>query len=152
MCLIKNNKCIVKCTTSHICKRCNLDKTFFHIGIKALCTHNLEKCIIQRSEIRINLALQISRQESKLFTCLNRRSCKNNLIDLIILKCINSHRHCKICLTCSCRSYSEHNHLIPNGINILLLSECLRLDRPSCNRPAHCIRINLNQRISLFFK
>ena len=39
-------------------------KTFFHISIKALCTHNLEKCIIQRPKIRINLTLQISRQES----------------------------------------------------------------------------------------
>ena len=125
LCFIQNDKCIIQSTTSHIGKRSNLDQAFFHIFCKAVCPHDLIKCIIQGTKIRIDLTLEISRKKSQFLAGFNGRSGKNNPGNFFIAECGYCHSHGKICLTGSCRPHSKYDHLLTDLFHIILLSKCL---------------------------
>ena len=103
------------------------------------------QCIIERTQIRIHLALQITRQKSELLSRLDRRSCQNNAADLITFKRLDRHCHRKICLSGSRRSHAKHDHFLADLVHVFLLPGRLWLDRLSLNRPADNVRIDLHQ-------
>lgn len=128
-----------KCTSSHICKRCNLDKTH-HIALKLSFTHNLEKCIFSRSTDAVNLTLQISGRNPGFSPALNRR-CSWEIIlltSLFLNALITASPYRYVFVFHAGVPTPKHNHLIPYCINIFLLSNVLGLMKNfPPNRPAH---------------
>ena len=151
LCLIQNDKRIIKGTSSHISKRGNLDQPALHILGKAVCSHDLIQRVVERPQIRVNFALQISRQETEFFTRLNRRTRQDNTSYFIVSERGDRHRHCQISLTGSCRSDAEYDHFFADLLYIFLLSKSLGLDGASLYRVADKILIYLcKYLISLF--
>ena len=70
---IQDDKRIVQSPAAHIRQRRNLDQTLLQISGTAFRSHNLIQGIIERTKIRIHLALQIAGQKTELFTGFNRR-------------------------------------------------------------------------------
>ena len=64
----------------------------------------------------------ISREKSQLLPCLDRRSGQNDAADFFISKCSDRHRHCKVCLTGSCRSDTKDDHFFADLLYVILLS------------------------------
>ena len=105
--------------------------------------HNLVQGVIKRTQIRVNLALEITRQESQLFSGLNGRPGKDNAPHLAVLKGLDGHGHGKVCLSRAGRSDAEHNHLLADSIHIMLLPQRLWLYRLAGYGPAYDILVNL---------
>ena len=84
--LIQYDKRIIQCPSSHIGERRDLYYTPFQIFGNRFRSHHLIQSIIERTQIGIDLTLQVSRQKTQLFPGLNRGSCQDNPADLILLK------------------------------------------------------------------
>ncbi len=95
---------------------------------KAVCAHDLIQSVVKRTQIGIDLALEVARKESQLLACLNGRSGKNDPGNLLIAKSSYCHSHGKIGFAGSGRSHAEHDHLLTDLFHIILLSESLGLD------------------------
>ena len=128
LCLIQDDEGIIQCTSPHIGKRGNLDEPLLHVFGKAVCAHDLIQCVIKRTQIGIDLALEIARKESQLLACLNGGSGKNDPGNFLIAKSSYCHSHGKIGFAGSGRSHAEHDHLLTDLFHIILLSESLGLD------------------------
>src|SRR5699024_10439729 len=101
------------------------------------------KRVIERSQIWIDLALEIPRKKPELFSRLDRRTGKDNTAHFISFKSSDRHCHCEICLSGSRRSESESDHFIADGVHIFLLSQRLRFDRLSLQSVTDKLFVNL---------
>ena len=73
LCLIQDDVGIVEGTSPHVCQRRYLDQSLLLVMQKALRSHDLVQGIIKRPQIRVDLALQVTRQKSQLLASLNSR-------------------------------------------------------------------------------
>ena len=151
LCFIQNNIGIVQCPASHIGKRCHFDQTLFHIFGKTFRSHDLIQGIVQGTQIRVYLTLQITGQKAQLFSGFNGRSGQDDTAHLVVLKSGDRHGHGQIRLTGTSRSQSEYDHVFPDGIHISLLPQGLGLDRLSADGMADAVRIHLHQFFLLVF-
>ena len=150
LCFIKNNVCIVERSSAHIGKRRHFNQPLLHIRLKLFRAHNLIKSIVKRTKVRIHLALKISRKKTELFTGLNGRSCQNDPLYFLVLKCRNRHCHCKKCLSRSGRTVGKNNQIIPNRFDIFLLPDRLRLDGLSGRRVTNHFAVQCGKKIRIF--
>ena len=111
----------------------------FLIFQKTLCSHNLVQSIVQRTQIWIDLTLEITRKKSEFLTCLNGRSRQDNPADFLIFECSNCHCHRQICFSGTRRSDSKYDHFIANLIYIVFLTQRFWFYRFSLN----CMTDNL---------
>ena len=100
---------------------------------------------VQRPQIGIDLTLQIAGKKAELFTRFYGRSCHDDPLDLLVLKRGDRHRHGKKSLSCSRRSVREYDEVVPDGIYVLFLSQCLGLDRLSADCVADDIFVKIRQ-------
>ena len=138
---VEDDISVVEGTSSHVGERRNLNEPFFHIALEAFRAHDLIECIVERTQVRVDLALQIAGQKAELLACFDRRSGQNNALHLVIFKSGNRHCHRQVGFACSGRSQTEYDHLFPDRIHILLLSERFGLYRFSAHGVADEIAV-----------
>ena len=112
------------------------------IGLGA---HDLIQGVVQGPQIRIDLALQVSRQEAQLLSGLDGGPGKDDPVHLSVLKCLDGHGHAQIRFSRSRRAHAEHDHLFPDQVDILLLSQGLGLYRLPVDGAADDILIDLQK-------
>ena len=140
--LIQNNVGIVQRTSSHVSQRRHFNQTFFCIVKIGFRPHDLIQGIVQRAKVGVNLTLEISRQKSQLFSCLNSRTGQDNPPYFAVFKGLDRHRHGKIRLSRTSRSDSKYNHFLADLIHILFLSYRLWLYRTAGNGAADNVLVN----------
>ena len=86
------------------------------------------QCVVERSQIRVNLFKQGAGQEAQALTCFNSWPGQDDPVDLFGLQGLNSLRHCKVGLTRSGWSNSKNNRVFINVFNVAFLIERLRAD------------------------
>ena len=77
LCFIEDDICIVKRPASHISKRSNLYCAPFGKHAEVLGTEEIIECIIERTQVRIDLILKVARQKPKLLPCFHGRTGQN---------------------------------------------------------------------------
>ena len=102
----------------------------------ALRPHNLIKGIVERAQIGIDFTLQIAGKKAELLTRFHRGTRENNALAVSVSEGAYRHGHREIGFSGTCRAYAEGNHALPYAVHIFLLSEGLRLHRPTGGRAA----------------
>ena len=141
--LIENDERIIQGTTTHVRKRRHLNQALLRIVQVTFCPHNLIQRIVKRTQVRIDLALQIARQKTQFFPRLDRRTRQDDPAYLATLKCLYRHRHRQIRFSGTRRTDAKYNHLLADQIHVLFLSHRFRFDRLARDRPADDILIDL---------
>ena len=98
--------------------------------------HNLIKGIVERTQIGIDFALQVARQEAELFTRFHCGTREYDALAVSVSEGTYRHGHCEIGFSGARRTYAEGNHALPYAVHILFLSEGLRLHGASGCRSA----------------
>ena len=81
--LIEDDVGVVQRASAHICQRRNLDQSLLHVPLKRLGAHNLIQRVVQRPQIRVDLALEVAGEKSELLARLNRGPCQDDSSDFI---------------------------------------------------------------------
>ena len=74
----------------HISQRCDLDDPTFKIPGEAVESHDIVKRVVQRPYVRIDLALQVARQEAQLFACFYRRARQDDSGYFVLFKALTA--------------------------------------------------------------
>ena len=141
--LIQNHKGVVQRAAAHVGKRRHLNESLLHVFLEGLRSHDLIESVIERTQIRINLALQISRQKAQLLPGFNGRTGQYDPVHLVGLKGCDCFRHGKIGLAGTGGTHAENDHLVVNGLHIFLLSHGLWLHRLAHDRMTDDIAVQL---------
>ena len=149
---IQDDERIVKRAAAHICERCNLDRTLLGILGVTLRSHDLIEGIVERSKIRIHLALQVTGKETQFLSGFYGRPGHDDPGHFLIPECSDRHRHGKIGLARSGRADPECDHVVPDGIYIFLLAVGLGADRLATDRMTDDIAIDLGDAAVMVFQ
>ena len=74
LCLIQNDKRLIQRPSAHIGQRGDLNAAAFMQPLEVFRAKKVKQRVVQRAQIRVDLVLQIARQEAQLFTGFNRRT------------------------------------------------------------------------------
>ena len=80
----------------------------------------------QGAQIRVNLVVQGSGQETQALASLYCRTSENDSADFFALQCLNSLGHRQVGLSCSGWSNAKGNCVLVNRINVEFLTDSLR--------------------------
>ena len=149
---IQDDERIVKRAAAHICERCNLDRTLLGILGVTLRSHDLIEGIVERSKIRIHLALQVTGKETQFLSGFYGRPGHDDPGHFLIPECSDRHRHGKLGLARSGRADPECDHVVPDGIYIFLLAVGLGADRLAADRMTDDIAIDLGDAAVMVFQ
>ena len=86
LCLVQDYAGAVQSTTSHIGEGSYLDSALRHELLKSLWRYHVSECVVKRLKIRIELVLEISRQEAEALTCFYSGSGKDDPLDFPVLQ------------------------------------------------------------------
>ena len=143
--LVENDIGVVERPSPHISERRHLDQAVLHVLPEILRTHDLVERVVQRPQIGIHLTLKVTGKKAEFLARFYSGSCHDDPLDLLVLERGDRHRHSKKGLSCSRRSVREYNEVVPDGIYVLLLSQCLGLDRLSADCVADDIFVKIRQ-------
>src|SRR5262249_23508204 len=125
---VENDERIPKRPSAHERQRRDFDHTLFNEFRHSLVIDQVEERVVKRSQIRIDLVLQISWQEAELFAGLDRRARENYAVDPLRHQILHGHRHSQKSLAGSGRTYSENDVILFNRFEIALLIRAARGD------------------------
>src|SRR5438132_14202528 len=106
---------------SHICQRSYLDYPPIHVPLNFLRLQHIIQRVVEWTQIREDLFLEIPWQEPQCLPCLNSRAGQDNSFNLFFPQGVNTHRHCKVRFPCSCRTYAEYDIETLDCLNIIQL-------------------------------
>ena len=141
--LVEDNKRVVQRPAPHVCKRRYLNRTLFGILRVTLRPHDLIEGVVERTQVRIDLALKIAGKKSQFLAGFYRRPGHDDPGYFFISESSDRHSHRQIRLSGSGRTNPESDHMIPDSVDILLLAISLGTDRLSSDRMADDIAIDL---------
>ena len=105
--------------------------------------HDLIQGVVEGPQIGIDLALEIPGQKAQLLPRLNGRASQDNPPHLPVLKGLDRHRHGKVGLARTRGADAEHDHLLADGVHVLLLSHGLGLHRLTGDGAADNVLVDL---------
>src|SRR5215475_1380581 len=126
--LVENDKRVPKGPSAHKRQRRDFNHTLFNELGHALVIDQVEERVVKRAQIRIDLVLQVSRQESELFAGLDSRARKADAIDPLRHQILHGHRNSEKRLAGSGRTYPENDVVLFNRFEITFLIGAARGD------------------------
>ena len=96
---------------------------------KTFRSHDLVQGIIQGPQIRIYLALQISRQKSQLFARFHCRAREDNAAHILAFKCFYRHCNRQIGFARARRANTKCDGMVTDRAQIFFLAQCFGANR-----------------------
>ena len=115
---VQDNERIVQRAAAHVSQRNDLDQVLFHVAFDLLVVHHLAKRVEQRPQIRIDLGLQVTRQETEALARLDRGSHQHDLADRLLTQRFDRCGHREIRLARTSRSNAKHHSVLANRLQI----------------------------------
>ncbi len=125
---VQDDERIVERAATHEGDRRNLNDVLLQKAVDALLVHQVIERVIQRTQIRIDLFLQRSRQKAQALARLDRRPRQDDAAHALGVQRRNGHRHGQIGFARTRRPDAEHHVVLFNGVNIAALVHALGLD------------------------
>ncbi len=125
---------MVQRATAHVRERRDFDDPALHVSLQLVTLDHVEERIVQRSQIRHDLLLQIARQKAERLAGLDRRARENDPRDLLLLERLHGHRHREISLARAGRADAEDHVARLDRAQVRALPGRLRDDRRALRR------------------
>ena len=123
---IENDERIVQGPTPHERQGCDFDVAPFDETRRPFHVHHVEQRIVERAQIRIDLRIHISRQETEFLTRLHCSPSENDSTDFFLEQRAHRHRHRQVSLAGSCRTDADDDVVLLDGLDVRLLHGRLR--------------------------
>ena len=120
---IQNDERTVQGTPPHVRQRRHFNGTPFQIFLRCIAAQHIKQRIIQRTQVRIHLFLQIPRQEAQLFPGLHGRTGQDDPLHFPFLQRCNRHGHSQIRLARAGGTDAECDEIIFDGADIIPLPQ-----------------------------
>src|SRR5574344_2018145 len=115
--LVEDDEAVVERAPAHIRQRRNLDVAALKILLIRLRAEHVEQRIIQRAQIRIDLALQVARQKAEPLARLDRGARENDAVDLAFAERRDCRGDGKIGLARAGRTDADGDGVFENGVH-----------------------------------
>src|ERR1700730_542288 len=145
---VKNDKSVIQCPSPHICQWRYFNYPSIHVLLNLLRFQHIIQRIVERTQIREDLLLEVAWQKAQRLPCLDGRSRKDDLVDLFLSESVHAHRHRKICFPSSRRTEPENDVEGLNRLNIVQLLLALRNYRSSSGRSKYPVSSQLPKRLT----
>ena len=123
---VQDDETVIQRSTTHERKWRYFNNLFLKISLCSFCANHVVQCVIERTQIRINLCGEVTRQETETLACFYSGARKDNSLDTFRVKCQHGHRDSKPALTCTSRTNAKGNDVVSNGFNIFALTRRFR--------------------------
>ena len=127
--LVEDDERVVEGAATHVRQRRDLDDAGFHQLRNGLGVHHVVQRVVQRAQIRVDLVVQGAGQESQPLAGLDRRPGQDDAADLFVLQRLHGLGHRQVGLAGTGRPHPEHDRVLVDGVDVVLLVERLRTDR-----------------------
>ncbi len=126
--LVENDEAVVKRSSAHIRERSNLDIALLDVLVVRLHSEHIEKRVVKRTQVGVDLALKVSGEKAELFARLNRGSGEDDPVDLLASERRNRHRDREVGFARSRGAYAEGYGVFGYRLAVFLLTDCFGLD------------------------
>lgn len=107
--LVEDDEAVVERAAAHIGQRRDLDVAALEIFLIRLRAEHIVKRVIQRTEIRIDLVLQVAGQEPEPFARLYSGARQNDAVDRLLAEGRHGRRHGEVCLAGTGRTDADRD-------------------------------------------
>ena len=118
---VENDERVVQRTAAHERNRRNFDGAAFEQPLGLLDVHHVVERVVERPQVRIDLLLQIARQEPELLAGFDGRARQDDAAHLLGEQVIHRLRHREIGLARAGRADAEHDVVLLDGVEIAAL-------------------------------
>ena len=140
--LVEDHAGPVEGPSPHIGERGDLNRPVCNEFLKLLRRNHISEGIVERLEIRVQLVLHVSRQESQPFSGFHGRTCKYYPFDFPILQCPDSQCYGDVCLAGSRRTCGKNQVAVEICLDKFLLGLVPGPDRLSVRSvDNHCVPV-----------
>ena len=129
--LVENDEGIIQRPAPHVGQWNDLDQVLLAIAVDLFVVHHFVQGVHQRSQVRIDLCLQVARQEAEVFTGLDCGPHQHELADPLGTQGGHRRGHGQIGLAGSGRSVAKHDVVLGDSIEILGLTLRAGTDLPA---------------------
>ena len=110
--LVQYDESVIKRTAAHVCQRRNLNRPLLDILLQLGRGDHIVQRIVQRLQVRVELLLHVTGQESQLLPRLDSRARQNHAPHLPILQCAHRQRYGRICLARACGPHGKEQVVV----------------------------------------
>ena len=135
--LVEDDEAVVERAAAHIRQRRDLDVAALEILRVGVRAEHLEERVVQRTQVGVDLVLQVAGQKAQPLARLDRRAREDDAVDALGTKRRDRLRHGEVCLTGAGGADAERDRVLLDGVQICALAERLCLDGLALGRDAH---------------
>ena len=126
---LSSSVAVVERSAAHIRERRDFDISALNVLLVSLSAEHVKQRVVERTEIRVDLALQITRQKSELLTRLNSGTREDNAVDLLASESCDSHCDREVGLARTRGAYADGDRVLGDHAAVALLADGFRLYR-----------------------
>ena len=126
---VQNHEGFVQRPPAHVGQRDHLDQVLLGVALDLFVVHHLAQRVEQRTQIGIDLGLQVAGQKAQAFARLDRRPHQHDLADRLLLQRLHGHRHGQIRFARPGRPGAKHQIVLLDRLDVAGLATGARTDR-----------------------
>ena len=93
-----------------------------------LDVHHVEERVVERPQVRIDLLVEVARQEAELLPRLDGRTREDDASDFLLAQRVDGHRHREVRLAGTGRADAEGDGVLADRVDVVLLTGGLGTD------------------------
>lgn len=124
--LIEDDEGVLERAAAHVGERRDLDDALGHELLVAVLAEDVLQGIVERAQVRIDLVLQVARQEAETLPRLDGRARQDDAAHFFVAQGSDSHDDGQVRLARARRADAERDGIMANRVEVAALSERLR--------------------------
>lgn len=118
LCLVEDDEGVFERAAAHVGERRDLDDALGHELLVAVLAEDVLQRIVERAQVRVDLVLQVARQEAETLTSLDSRARQDDAPHLLVAQGRDSHDDSQVRLARAGRSDAERDGIVADRIEV----------------------------------
>ncbi len=120
--LVQDDERVVERPSAHVGQRNDLDQVLIRVPADLVEVHHLAQRVQQRTQVRVDLGLQVAGQVAEALARLDRRAHQHDLANPLLLERRHGHGHGQVGLAGAGRARAKNNVVLRDGLYVAGLS------------------------------